>query len=231
MSAPHPAGPLALVGGGEWTPGCSFDSELLTTVAAEQVLVLPTGSAYENPAELVERAGAWFATLGAEAVEVPVLTRRDAFIPELVEQVRSGRFIYLAGSSPMHLRSVLKDTPMFDAMVSAWRAGAVLAGSAAGADVLCDPMVDTRGGAFTVGLGVISGVSVIPRFDRWSADKVHRTVTLATPGLYVIGVPESTAVVRAPDGTWRAEGAGNVVVHLNGSVVPLDEVRAHLLAQ
>jgi cyanophycinase len=216
------AGPLVLVGGGEWTPGCSFDSEVLTAVAADEVLVLPTGSAYEQPGQLVEQAEAWFAGLGATARGLPVLTRRDAFLPELVEAVRSARFIYLAGSSPMHLRSVLKDTPVFDAMVSAWLAGAALAGASAGADVLCDPMVDSRGGAFTVGLGVLEGVSVIPRFEQWSPDKVHRTVTLAPADLFVAGIDSSTALLRSSDGTWRVEGAGNVVVYRNGSVVPLD---------
>lgn len=219
------AGPLALVGGGEWTPGCSFDSELLTAVAADEVLVLPTGSAYEYPELLVAQAEAWFTGLGGAARGLGVLTRRDAYLPELVEEVRSARFIYLAGSSPMHLRSVLKDTPVFDAIVSAWLAGAALAGTSAGADVLCDPMVDTRGGAFTVGLGVVEGVSVIPRFEQWSHDKVHRTVTLAPTGLYVAGIDSSTALLRAADGVWRVEGAGNVEVYLNGAVVSLDDMQ------
>jgi cyanophycinase len=219
------AGPLALVGGGEWTDGCTFDSELLTTVAASEVVVLPTGSAYEYPEHLVDQAEAWFAGLGGTARGLPVLTRRDAYLPELVEAVRSARFIYLAGSSPMHLRSVLKDTPVFDALVSAWLAGAVLAGTAAGADVLCDPMVDTRGGAFTVGLGVVQGVAVIPRFEQWSPDKVHRTVTLAPSDLFVVGIDSSTALLRTADGTWRAEGVGNVVVYRGGSVVTLDDMQ------
>ena len=30
------------------------------------------------------------------------------------------------------------------------------AAGGAGADVLCDPMVDTRGGAFTIGLGMVA---------------------------------------------------------------------------
>jgi cyanophycinase len=219
------AGPLALVGGGEWTTGCTFDSELLTAAAASEVLVLPTGSAYEYPDQLVQQAASWFTGLGGSVRGLPVLTRRDAYLPELVEAVRSARFIYLAGSSPMHLRSVLKDTPVFDAMVSAWLSGAALAGTAAGADVLCDPMVDTRGGAFTVGLGVVQGVAVIPRFEQWSPDKVHRTVTLAPSDLFVAGIDSSTALLRSADGTWRVEGAGNVVVYRQGSMVSLDAMQ------
>jgi len=214
-------GPLALVGGGEWTEGCTFDAALVHQTNSTEVLVLPTGSAYEQSHLLVERAEAWFANLGIVARELPVLTRGDAFLPELIEQARAARFIYLAGSSPMHLRSVLKDTPMLDGVVAAWKAGAALVGTTAGADVLCDPMVDTRGGAFTVGLGVVPGLAVIPRFDRWSPEKVHRTVTLAPRGLPVVGIPTATALVRDPDGSWRTEGAGSVSVYLDGGATDL----------
>jgi cyanophycinase len=116
---------------------------------------------------------------------------------------------------------VLKDSPFYDAMTAALDAGAVLAGSGAGADVLCDPMVDTRGGAFTVGLGLVPNVAVMPRLDQWSPDKVHRTIELAPRGVPVVGVPEGTAVIRR-DGEWSASGVGDVVVHLDGEVVTLD---------
>jgi cyanophycinase len=219
-------GVLALVGGGEWRDGCTFDAGLLEASGGSEVLVLPTGSAYEDPATLVAAAGGWFAGLGATVRELPVLTRRDAFVPELVETARAARFIYVAGTSPMHLRSVLKDTPVFDALVAAWQGGAVLAGTAAGADVLCDPMVDTRGGAFTVGLGVVVGLSVIPRADRWSAEKVDRTVALAPADLSLVCLPESTAVLRDRNGSWRVEGVGEVTVYRGGVPTALADVIA-----
>ncbi len=68
-------------------------------------------------------------------------------------------------------------------------------------------------------------MSVIPRFEQWSHDKVHRTVTLAPKGLYVAGIDSSTALLRSADGVWRVEGAGNVVVYLNGAVVSLDDMQ------
>src|SRR3546814_1509632 len=82
----------------------------------------------------------------------------------------------------MHLRSVLKDSPVWDAVLDAWQDGAVLAGSAAGAMVLGDPMVDPRGGAFTLGLGLIEQLAVIPQHDTWSEDKAKRTLRIAPKG-------------------------------------------------
>jgi cyanophycinase len=99
--------------------------------------------------------------------------------------------------------------------------GGVLVGSGAGADVLCDPMVDTRGGAFTVGLGLVPGLAVIPRLNQWSHDKVHRTVELAPRGVAVVGIPEATALIRDPDGSWSTGGAGDCVVYRDGEPADL----------
>ena len=148
-------GTLALVGGGEFSPGCDFDRELLAAADADTVLVMPTGAAFEHPGRTVDAATAWFGGLGAKAEGLMVLSRPDAFAPEYVARLRESRFTYLTGSSPMHLRSVLKDTPAWDALGAALAAGGVLAASWAGAMVLSDPMVDPRGGAFTVGLGLV----------------------------------------------------------------------------
>lgn len=220
------SGSLALVGGGEWTDGCTFDAGLVAESGADEVVVLPTGSAYERPGELVVTATRWFEGLGVRVVEAPVLGRTDGFVPETVELVRSARFVYLAGASAMHLRSVLKDSPLWDALVAAWEGGAVLAGTGAGADVLCDPMVDPRGGAFTVGLGLLEGMAVIPRVDTWSEEKVHRTVSLARPGLVVVGLPTATALIRSPERTWRSEGVGDVTVHVGGEPATLADLPA-----
>jgi cyanophycinase len=210
------SGPLALVGGGEFTDGCSFDSGLLEASGTSEVVVLPTAAAFEHPQRIVERAVGWFGDLGASAVGLPVLTRRDALDERHAATVRAARFLYLAGPSAMHLRSVLKDSPVWDAIVDAWQDGAVVAGSSAGGMVLTDPMVDSRGGAFTVGIGMIAPLAFVPHADAWSDDKLHRTQSLAPAATPVVGVPERTAVVRDPDGTWRAEGVGDVRVWLAG---------------
>lgn len=218
-------GTLALVGGREFSEGCTFDRELLGD--ADRVLVLPAALAYENPTAAVERARSWFAPMGAEVDELAVFRRAEAMQPEAAERAAAARLTYLTGGSPMHLRSVLKDTPLLDAMVANWRAGGVFAAGGEAASVLCSHMVDSRGGAFTVGLELITTMTVIPRYNQWSEEKWHRTVALAPAGLPVVGIDEASALIRSPEGEWHVGGAGQVHVFLSGeradlSVLPTE---------
>jgi cyanophycinase len=216
-------GTLALVGGAEWTEGCDFDAELLERSGGSEVLVIPAASAYENPGHLVARAKEWFGRFGAGVTELEVYRRPQALDTAAAAPVRDASFIYLSGGSPMHLRSVLKDTPVWEAIVSAYRNGAVLAGSAEGATVLCAHMVDTRGGAFTVGLDLITDLTVVPRYDHWSEDKWHRTVRLATAGVAVVGIEERTALVGDATG-WTVTGAGGVAAQRDGHRIEVTDL-------
>ncbi|MGI8759605.1 MAG: cyanophycinase [Acidimicrobiales bacterium] len=216
------SGLLALVGGDEWQSGCTFDQELLEASGGAEVLVLPTAAAYEHPDRAVASARRWFGTLGATVRGLDVLHRRDALDDGNADVVRSARFVYLSGGSPLHLRSVLKETPVWEALTAAWADGAVVAGSSAGAMVLCDPMVDPRGGALTVGLGLVVNLAVLPHAEPDVAHVHHRTLELASPGLPVAAVDEQTALLRDGDGRWRASGAGAVRVFVDGHESGLD---------
>jgi cyanophycinase len=222
MTEHGPSGALALVGGCEWREGCTFDACLLAESGTTEVLVVPTAAAYEHAERKVSDAVRYFADLGAKVRGLMVLHRREAEEADNAAIVRNSRFIYLSSGSPMHLRSVLKDSPLWDALVAAWRNGAVLAGSASGAMVLCDPMVDPRGGAFTLGLGLLPKMALIPHHDTWSREKAKRTITLAPPGLPIVAIDEQTALIRRPGASWAVEGAGNSVVFQDGKEVGLD---------
>jgi cyanophycinase len=210
------------VGGAEWRDGCTFDRDLLAGSDAEEVLILPTAAAYEHPERSVAWAETYFAGLGAKARGLMVLARPDAEDEANVAAIRDARFLYLAGGSPLHLRSVLKDSAAWTALRQAWEAGAVLAGSSAGAMALCDPMVDPRGGAFTLGLGLLAQVAVIPHHDTWSPEKAKRTITLAPAGLPVVAIDEQTALIRGRGGAWTVSGAGGVVVFVDGHEAGLE---------
>jgi cyanophycinase len=206
------SGTLALVGGRPFTEGCTFDADLLAASGGNQVVILPTAAAYEHPEREVEAATAHFSPLGADVVGLDLLRRPDAMDDGVAQQVRDARFLYLVGGSPMHLRSVVKDSPVWDALVAAWDDGAVVAAASGAARVLCDPMVDPRGGAFTVGLGLMDNLAVVPHHNHWSEEKAYRTLLLAPAGLLVVGIDDATALIRDASGQWSVGGSGSVAV-------------------
>jgi cyanophycinase len=209
-----PKGTLALIGGGEWGEHHqALDRRLLEIAGADRVVVLPTAAAFEHPDRVGEAAVAHFTTLGASVEVVRVLNRRDAEAAANAEAVAKARFIYLTDGSPMHLRSVLKASAVYEAMLAAYRGGAVVAASGAGATVLCDPMVDPRGGAYTVGLGFVAGLAVFP-YHGTAADHLRqRSIELKPRDATLVGVDEETALVREPGPIWSVAGAGVVTVY------------------
>jgi len=228
------AGTVALVGGDEWTEPCAaFDTRLLELAGTDEVVVLPTAAAFEHPERAVERATAYFAKLGARVTGLAVANRREAETDANVSAIRVARFIYFADGSPLHLRSVLKGSAFYEAIVYAYGRGAVVAASGAGATVLADPMVDPRGGAYTVGLGLVSGLAVFPYHGSAAEHLRERSVDLLARDAVLVGVDDQTAIVRVGDGPWEVMGAGGATVYRKnakpkkvkrGSSIALDEL-------
>jgi cyanophycinase len=213
MSPRLPAGTFALVGGGEWRAGGrGFDADLLARSGGTEVLVLPTAAAYEHPERVAGRAEAYFAELGATVRTLAVLHRTEAEDPELAALARKARFVYLADGSPLHLRSVLKGSALYEAILAAYHGGAVLAASGAGATLLCDPMVDPRGGAYTVGLGAVSNLAVFPYHGTAAAHLRERSIDLLPRTAVLAGIDEETALIRH-GATWSVAGAGAVTIY------------------
>ena len=207
-------GTLVLVGGGEWTDGCQdFDQQLLATAGVREVVVLPTAAAFEHPDRVVERATAYFEGLGAKVRPLMVLRRSEAEDAKAVEFVRKAKVIYLSDGSPLHLRSVLKASALWEAVLASYHAGGVLAASGAGATLVGDPMVDPRGGAYTVGLGVVQNLAVFPNHGTAADHLRERSIDLLPKGATLVGIDDRTALIREAAGAWRTAGAGVVTVY------------------
>jgi cyanophycinase len=205
---------LALLGGGEWRDGCrDLDAELLAASGAKEVIVVPAAAAFEHPDKIGVRAGEYFESLGVRSRTVPVLHRTEADDPKIAETVRRAKCIYLCDGSPLHLRSVLKDSALFDAILAAYHGGAALAASGAGATLIGDPMVDPRGGAYTVGLGVIPNLAVFPYHGTAADHMRERSIDLLPAQAKLVGIDEETALVKDPEGGWRVAGAGVVTLY------------------
>ncbi len=142
-----------------------------------------------------------------------VVDRASAEDPGMAAALAGARFIYLAGGSPLHLRAVLKRSAVFEALRAAWPAGRWWPGPGPGAMVLTDPMVDPRGGALTLGLGLVDNLTVVPHFgdehDDAHGQKLERTVAMAPAALPVVALPARTALIRDGDGRLALRGSGD----------------------
>lgn len=201
-------GIVALLGGGPFQDNDDLDRRLLEEVGADRVVVLPTADAFEEPAALVSAAMSWAERLGVDVEALMVMQRHDADDDGAAGVVSAARAVYLVGDSSMHLRSVLKETPVFDAIADVLAKGGLVAAAGASAAALCDPMLDQRGGAFTIGLGLVQGLAVIPSADTESEERRQRSLSLAnTP---VVELPGGSALLRRGR-EW--EIVGDAVVH------------------
>jgi cyanophycinase len=189
MSSTVPAGshgPLLLLG--------SSDAEASVFEAASATgarwSFLPTAAAFEPWEPLAEQLASVLAKVGVELVVVPVVNREGASDAANVAALQGAGGIVIAGESAMHARSVLSGTPVWTAVHEAWSAGAAMVGVGGAAALFGDPMVDPRGGAFTLGLGVLAGLAVLPHGDTWSADRMKRTLKMAAGKHALLMIPE-----------------------------------------
>lgn len=204
------SGPIALVGGNEFrSPARDLDAWLLERSGSRTVTVLPTAAAHSRPELAIQTARAHFTELGAAVREVMVLDRQDAEDRVMAEDVESASFLYLTGGDPRLLADVLRGSLVWRAILLALERGAVLAGSSAGAMVLCDRMLVPRRSELAEGLGLLEGRLVVPHHNQW------RTVPDVRSGVDVIGIDECTGLVLDADG-GRVLGAGSVTVYRDG---------------
>ena len=201
------SGILALQGGGPFAANDDLDRRLIAEAGADRVVVLPTADAYEHPERLIAAAMDWGERLGVAVEGLMVMRRGEAMDESAVAVVRGAKAVYLVGDQPLHLRSVLKATPLWDAICQIVADGGVVAATGGSAAAMCDPMVDPRGGAFTLGLGLIDGLALVTEAETWSTDRLHRTLKLAnTP---IVELPSGSALVHSANG-WERVGAMTV---------------------
>jgi cyanophycinase len=208
---------LALAGGNEFNPGNEEqDRVLVENAGSGPAYVVPTAAARQGPDRAVAHARDWFRRLELDLEELPVLKRGDATSAELAMRARAGRFFYLVGGDPGLVAQVLRGSAVWRAMFAAWRDGASLAGSSAGAMALCShtlvravwPNRFKRRPADA--LGLLARTAVLPHFDTFG----HRWVEsaqAAAPELTLLGIDERSAAVWR-EGTWSAMGPGSVTV-------------------
>ena len=212
-------GLLALVGGDEFKPGNEDQDHLLIRHRGPgPAYVVPTAAARQNPSAAVATAQRWFAGLGLNLLELPVLKRSDAFSAKNVELVDQAGLFYLTGGDPGLVVDVLHDSPVWQAIVGAWQRGAALAGSSAGAMAFGEWTL-IRGAyrgdprrRYKPALNLIPRIVVAPHFDTFGQRWIESALQDApVADVLIVGIDERSAAVWDGD-TWTARGPGNITV-------------------
>jgi cyanophycinase len=214
-------GAIALVGSGEYLPQAqALESELLHLAISRGksniFIQIPTAAGKEGASSLdfwKSRGADQGARIGCEVKYLPVLTREDAHNPKWIDDVGSAGLIYFSGGDPVHLADTFRGTPLWSAIVTAWKSGASLAGCSAGAMAFGGKIIGIRRSHVSEGLNLLPEIEVIPHYDKflgWLPDRVSAAIVRQDADATLLGIDENTALVLTD--SWRKHGPGKVHV-------------------
>jgi cyanophycinase len=200
------------------------------------IVVISTASSL-GP-EAGERYRQVFTELGAARVRpLHVVTRPHANDDDVARALHDATGVFLTGGNQLRLSSTIGGTRLAEAMVTRFRAGAVMAGTSAGASAMSSHMIafgasgatpKQRMAQIAAGLGLLPGVIIDQHFQQ--RNRLGRLLSLIAqnPSLLGLGVDEDTAGVVGPDHVMEVIGRGSVTI-VDGSSSETDawDVRGH----
>ncbi len=208
-------GMIALAGGNEFRSNCvEMDRRMLGRIPkpSPRVVILPTAAVRGSPRLAAENGMRHFNALGANATAAMVITREDAQNPAHINAVKDADLVYLAGGEPPYLLNVLRDTPLWDAILNSYAQGGILAGSSAGAMVLAAKM-RAMGihGDWIDALNIVPNVVVIPHHQESQQAAIQ--AMQREMNLTFLGIDEATACISEDLQQWMVVGVGGVTVY------------------
>lgn len=220
------AGPVALLGSGEFLPGMEGLDRRLLLGRPQRVVHLPTAAGQESGRRLRywrDLAQRHFEeNLGVEVETLGVLDLNSANDPRNVAMLDGAGLIYLSGGNPGYLAAALRGTDAMARIQDLWSAGTALAGCSAGAAALTAVAPDVRSGEGSgQGLAIVPGMTVIPHYDamrRWRRGMARQFTERAPDGVTVVGIDEHTAIVTDDLVRYEVYGAGTAVKVTENSV-------------
>lgn len=214
-------GAILLAGGAEFGGQMRLPDQQAIERAGGLVVpirILPTAAAPDHNHERAGRNGErWFRSLGARDVAVlPVIDRASADDARQARELEAARLIYLLGGFTHYLGQTLAESACANAMWAAYRNGAVIAGSSAGAMVLCEHYYDPDGRLIHRGLNVVPNACVLPHHNTFGRHWAPR-LSQALPSAWLLGIDEETGMLSLDEaGSWRVFGRGGVTLYRQG---------------
>ena len=201
-----------------------------------RIAVIATASSFGM--EAGDRYRSVFTELGAaEVVPLNAVSRAQANDEHSARIIGESSGIFMTGGNQLRLSSMLGGTRLADAIMTRFMAGAVVAGTSAGASAVSSHMIafgasgatpKHRMAQISAGLGLLPGVIVDQHFQQ--RNRLGRLLSLIAqnPSLLGLGVDEDTAGVVGPDQVMEVIGRGSITV-VDGAASETDawEIRGH----
>lgn len=214
-------GHLMLIGGGEKPRAAMEKFVALAGGKDAPIVVIPTASQEPDTASYYESL--FHKEYGStDVVVLPIRSKDDASLPELVAAAKRARGIFFGGGDQARILVALAGTPVLDALREAYRNGAVVGGTSAGTACQSNLMLTGEGNFKVIrsrsvelweGLGFLrDDVVVDQHFIARQRQNRLLSVILEHPTLLGVGVDEDTAIWVRPDDTFEVIGASSVMV-------------------
>ncbi len=201
-----------------------------------RITVISTASALGTAAGAMYKRV--FGELGCRVVRpIHALTRAEANDDTNARIVMDSTGIFLTGGNQLRLSSTIGGTRLAQAILERHRAGAVVAGTSAGASAMSTHMVAfgasgasprQRMAQLAAGLGVLPDVIVDQHFQQRNRLGRLLSIIAQNPSLLGIGIDEDTAGVVGPDHVMEVVGRRSItIVDGAGSDTDAWEVPSH----
>jgi cyanophycinase len=222
-------GILVIIGGSEDKEGeCVILRRFLELVAGarpggrDSARVVIVTSATDQSQVVGETYSRLFKRLGAGEVGVlDVTNRQEANSAATYEAVAGASGIFFTGGDQLRITSLLGGTRCDEALHDAYRAGAVIAGTSAGASAMSETMIVEGEDAeapqrnivqMAPGMGLIREVVIDQHFAQRGRLGRLLTAVAQHPYMLGVGIDEDTAIVVLPDDIFEVIGSKAVTV-------------------
>ncbi len=182
------------------------------------IRIIPTAAAPDHNDQRAGNNGIrWFQSLDARDVgALPLIDQASANDENIARSLREAKLIYMLGGFTGYLAETLKGSAAWQAVLEAYAMGAVVAGSSAGAMVMCELYYDPGRGQVIEGLKLVPDSIVLPHHNSFGRSWASRLLEIAQVTL--IGIDEGTGMLDDGAGTWMVYGGGNVTLYRNQKV-------------
>ena len=178
------------------------------------ICIIPTAAAPDNNHQRAGNNGIrWFQSLGArDVISLPLVDLASANDEKLAQLLQDANLIYMLGGFPHYLGQTLKDSLAWKAALDAYQKGAVIAGSSAGAMVMCGNYYDPGEKQVHQGLNLMPNSLVLPHHNTFGSSWASQLIK-QIPDLTLIGIDEETGMLDDGAHTWTVYGQGAVTLY------------------